>query len=47
LPIRFSEAKTGFDRPSPGLGEHNHKLYGEWLGYSEDEIKEFEASGTI
>ncbi len=47
LPIRFSEAKTGFDRPAPKLGEHNREIYGQWLGCSEDEIKALEASGTI
>lgn len=47
LPIRFSEAKTGFDEPPPGLGEHNQRVYGEILGYDANRIAELRAQGVI
>jgi crotonobetainyl-CoA:carnitine CoA-transferase CaiB-like acyl-CoA transferase len=47
LPIRFSEAKAGFDQPPPGLGEHNQRVYGEILGYDADRIAELRAQGVI
>lgn len=34
-------------RPAPCLGEHNAQVYREILGYSEDEIADFIASGVI
>ena len=40
VPIHFSGASSGFDRPPPGLGEHNQHVYGELLGYSADKIEE-------
>lgn len=47
LPIRFSEAKAGFDEPPPGLGEHNQRVYGEILGYDANRIAELGAQGVI
>jgi len=47
LPIRFSEAKAGFDEPPPGLGEHNQRVYGEILGYDAKRIAELRAQGVI
>jgi crotonobetainyl-CoA:carnitine CoA-transferase CaiB-like acyl-CoA transferase len=38
LPIRFSEATVGFDRPPPALGEHNDFVYGELLGIDAEEL---------
>jgi len=38
LPMLFSGAATGFDRPAPALGEHNDMVYGELLGYSTERI---------
>ena len=40
LPIGFSDATTGFDRPAPGLGEHNDIVYQGMLGYSAEAVKE-------
>lgn len=38
LPIRFSAADAGFDKPPPGLGEHNDFVFGQLLGRSADEL---------
>ncbi|MFF5987160.1 CaiB/BaiF CoA transferase family protein [Prauserella flavalba] len=47
VPIRFSSARAGFDRPAPGLGEHNDAVYRERLGYSEDELAGLAADAVI
>lgn len=47
VPIRFSAARAGFDRPAPALGEHNDAVYRERLGYSADEIAELAAESVI
>lgn len=46
LPIRFSGATVGFDQPPPAIGEHNHTIYGELLGYSEEKLRAL-ADGKI
>ncbi|WP_280434869.1 CaiB/BaiF CoA transferase family protein [Nocardia carnea] len=33
LPITMSDSDTSLDRPAPALGEHNHDVLGELLGY--------------
>ncbi|GAB3577539.1 CaiB/BaiF CoA-transferase family protein [Amycolatopsis endophytica] len=47
VPIRFSGAHTGFDRPAPGLGEHNDQVYRERLGYSAEQLAELAADAVI
>lgn len=47
LPIRFSDAVAGYDRPPPGLGEHNDLVYGELLGRTRSELNELRADGVI
>jgi crotonobetainyl-CoA:carnitine CoA-transferase CaiB-like acyl-CoA transferase len=47
VPIKFSAAHAGFDRPAPRFGEHNQAVYGEWLGYSSEQLRELEALGVI
>ena len=47
LPIRFSAASAGFDRPAPALGEHNAFVYGELLGYSPERLAELRELGVI
>jgi crotonobetainyl-CoA:carnitine CoA-transferase CaiB-like acyl-CoA transferase len=47
VPIRFSAARAGFDRPAPALGEHNDTVYREKLGYSAEEIAELAAESVI
>ncbi len=45
-PYAFSET-TAELRPSPLLGEHNRKVYGNILGMSDEEIKELTQQGVI
>ena len=47
VPIHFANAKVGFDRPAPALGQHNHDVYGDILGYSADRIAGLQAEGVI
>jgi crotonobetainyl-CoA:carnitine CoA-transferase CaiB-like acyl-CoA transferase len=47
MPIRFSEATAGFDRPAPALGEHNEAVYGEILGYPAEKIKDLQSRKVI
>jgi crotonobetainyl-CoA:carnitine CoA-transferase CaiB-like acyl-CoA transferase len=47
IPIKLSESAGGFDRPGPYLGAHNQEIYGEWLGYSEQEQKQWHQEGVI
>ena len=47
IPVTFSEASAGFDKPAPGLGEHNQQVYGEWLGYSAERLDQLRADGVI
>jgi CoA:oxalate CoA-transferase len=47
LPIRFSDASSGFDRPAPGLGEHNTTVYAEFLGYDATRIAQMRETGVI
>lgn len=47
VPIRFSCARAGFERPAPALGEHNDAVYRERLGYSERELAELAADAVI
>jgi crotonobetainyl-CoA:carnitine CoA-transferase CaiB-like acyl-CoA transferase len=47
LPIRFSAATAGYDRPAPRLGEHNDFVYGQILGYAAARLAELRAAGAI
>ncbi|HET8938258.1 MAG TPA: CoA transferase [Polyangiales bacterium] len=47
LPIKFSEAHVGFDRPAPGFGQHNQTIYRDLLGYSPERMRELEELGVI
>ncbi|MFV2195346.1 CaiB/BaiF CoA transferase family protein [Nocardiopsis sp. LOL_012] len=47
LPIRFSDSRVGFDRPAPGLGADNHRVYGDLLGYTEERIADLTAEAVI
>ncbi|MBZ5636801.1 MAG: CoA transferase, partial [Acidobacteriia bacterium] len=47
LPIVFSGSATGLDQSPPGIGEHNGEVYGEFLGYTESELRELQSTGVI
>lgn len=47
LPLEFSGATVGFDRPAPSLGQHNEAVYGEILGYSSETLAELRSEGAI
>ena len=47
VPIHFSNATVGFDRPSPAPGQHNSDVYGQLLGYSADRIAALKSDGVI
>ena len=47
LPIVFSGAEAGHDRPAPFVGEHNEEVYGTLLGYSPGDIADLRERGVI
>ncbi len=47
LPIRFSAARAGYERPSPALGEHNEFIYGGLLGYGPEQIESLRELGVL
>jgi CoA:oxalate CoA-transferase len=47
VPIHFSNATVGFDRPSPAPGQHNAAVYSELLGYSAERIAALKREGVI
>jgi crotonobetainyl-CoA:carnitine CoA-transferase CaiB-like acyl-CoA transferase len=47
LPIRYSAARAGYERPAPGLGEHNEFVYCGLLGYDAARLAELRASGAV
>ncbi len=46
-PARFSESKVGIQGPPPLLGEHNREILTGLLGYSEEQLKDFQKKGVI
>lgn len=47
LPITFSDASPGFERPAPSIGQDNALVYGDWLGYGIDGVEKLYADGII
>jgi CoA:oxalate CoA-transferase len=47
MPIRFSAAHVGFDKPAPEVGEHNEAIYGGLLGYSSEQIGRLRSQKVI
>jgi crotonobetainyl-CoA:carnitine CoA-transferase CaiB-like acyl-CoA transferase len=47
IPIKFSEAPTGFDQPAPAIGEHNELIYTGMLGYSKETLDRLKSDGVI
>jgi crotonobetainyl-CoA:carnitine CoA-transferase CaiB-like acyl-CoA transferase len=46
-PYRFSDTPWQVRIPAPTLGQHNHAIYGERLGYSAERIAELYEAGVI
>ncbi|QFG21002.1 CaiB/BaiF CoA-transferase family protein [Actinomadura sp. WMMB 499] len=47
VPITFSGARTGPDRPVPRLGQHNAEVFGGLLGYTADRLADLEREGVL
>jgi len=47
LPIRYSDARAGYERPAPGLGEHNEFVYCGLLGYDASKLDELRRAGVV
>lgn len=47
MPARFSKCEVGFERGTPGLGEHEAYVFGELLGISDAEIGKLIADEII
>lgn len=47
MPVRFSNARVGFDQPAPRLGQHNNEVFGSVLGLTEREISQLKEQGVI
>jgi formyl-CoA transferase len=44
---KLTRTKSCPRKPAPGLGEDNERIYGQWLGRSEEELQELKACGAI
>lgn len=47
VPIAFSGAQVGLDRPAPELGENNREVYGDLLGISDADLEALKARQII
>lgn len=47
FPVKFSASTAGYDQPPPDVGEHNHLVYGDLLGYSAEQIEALRMQGVI
>jgi len=47
VPVHFANARVGFDRPAPFVGQHNDEVYGGLLGYAPERIAQLHADGVI
>lgn len=46
-PLRYHGADTVATTPSPTVGQHNARVYGDWLGLSAAEVAALKADGAI
>ena len=46
-PYRFSSSPAGDWRPAPLLGQHNHEVYGQRLGYTPEELGRLSDAGVL
>ena len=47
MPYRFSDAECDVRGPAPARGQHNRDVLTDWLGLSDDQLVELEASGAL
>lgn len=47
FPLRFSEFPRHLDLAAPVLGQHNHEILGDLLGFSADRIRELESRAIL
>jgi len=47
VPITFSDASVGFERPAPAVGQDNALVYGDWLEYGDARVDALNAAGVI
>jgi len=47
LPITFSDASVGSERPAPAVGQDNALVYGDWLEYGDARVEALHAAGVI
>jgi crotonobetainyl-CoA:carnitine CoA-transferase CaiB-like acyl-CoA transferase len=47
IPISFSDAHAGHQRPAPSVGQDNGVVYGDWLGYGPEGVARLRAAGII
>jgi crotonobetainyl-CoA:carnitine CoA-transferase CaiB-like acyl-CoA transferase len=47
VPITFSSASVGWERPAPAVGQDNALIYGEWLAYGAARVDALHAAGVI
>ena len=47
IPFKLSEAPGSVRMPAPSLGEHSRLVLGEWLGYSDSEIRDLSDRGIV
>lgn len=46
-PIKLSDTKPVIRRPAPLLGQHNEEVYGEWLNFDAEKVKELKEKGVL
>jgi crotonobetainyl-CoA:carnitine CoA-transferase CaiB-like acyl-CoA transferase len=47
VPIKMSNARIGFEKNAPQLGEHNDSIYNEFLGFNKEKIAALKKNKTI